>query len=61
MRSEHVITYEVGYRAQPTDHISFALTMFFNNYHGLESIEPLPSFFDAKSVPPLGGSPQVSG
>jgi iron complex outermembrane recepter protein len=52
-QSEHVIAYEVGYRAQPTDGLAVAMTMFFNNYHGLESIEPLPSFVDPNSVPPL--------
>jgi iron complex outermembrane receptor protein len=61
MNSEHVITYEVGYRAQPADRISIAMTMFINNYHGLESIEPLPSFFDPNSVPPLLVHPQSLG
>jgi iron complex outermembrane recepter protein len=52
-QSEHLIAYEVGYRAQPTDRLSIGLTVFFNNYHGLESIEPLPSFIDTSSTPPL--------
>jgi iron complex outermembrane receptor protein len=45
MKSEHVIAYEMGYRAQPNNHVS--------SYNGLESLEPSPSFFDATSVPPL--------
>jgi len=53
MKSEHVIAYELGYRTQPTDRLSLDLTIFFNNYHGLESAEHLPPFFDATSVPPL--------
>jgi CheY-like chemotaxis protein len=53
MESEHVIAYELGYRAQPTDRLSLDLTIFFNNYHGLESSELLPPFFDPTSVPPL--------
>ena len=53
MKSEHVIAYEVGYRAEPSDRFSLDVTMFFNNYHNLESEESLPSFFDANSVPPL--------
>jgi iron complex outermembrane receptor protein len=52
MKSEHVIAYEVGYRTQPTDRFSLDVTAFFNNYHGLESTEVLPPFFDANSVPP---------
>jgi len=53
MKSEHVIAYEVGYRAQPTDRLSLDVTMFFNNYHDLESADQLPSFFDPNPVPPL--------
>jgi iron complex outermembrane receptor protein len=50
-KSEHVIAYEAGYRAQPTDRVSADVTVFFNNYHSLESAESLPSFFDPNSVP----------
>jgi len=53
MKSEHIIAYELGYRAQPTDRLSLDLTIFFNNYHGLESSELFPPFFDPTSVPPL--------
>ena len=53
MKSEHLISYELGYRAQPTDKFSFGLTTFFNNYHGLESVSALPSFVDSSTVPPL--------
>jgi len=53
MKSEHVIAYELGYRAQPTGRFSLDVTTFFNNYFGLESTEPLPSFFRPTSVPPL--------
>ena len=52
-KSEQVIAYEVGYRAQATDRFLFGITMFFNNYHNLESEEHLPSFFDTNSVPPV--------
>jgi iron complex outermembrane receptor protein len=52
MQSEHVIAYELGYRAQPTDRLSLDLTIFFNNYHGLESAEHLPPFFEPTSIPP---------
>jgi iron complex outermembrane recepter protein len=53
MKSEHVIAYELGYRAQPTARLSLDLTIFFNNYHGLESAERLAPFVDPTSVPPL--------
>lgn len=60
-QSEHVIAYEVGYRAQPIDRLSLAITMFFNNYHGLESIETLPSFFEPNATPPLLVLPKSLG
>ena len=52
-KSEHVIAYEIGYRAQPSNRLSLDLTTFFNQYQGLESVEPLAAFFDANAVPPL--------
>src|SRR5216683_1555475 len=53
MKSEHVIAYELGYRAQPTERFSIDVTAFVDTYHNLESTEPLPSFMDTGSVPPL--------
>ena len=53
MKSEHVIAYELGYRAQPTDRLSLDLTIFLNTYHGLESGDSLAPFFDPTSAPPL--------
>ena len=53
MKSEHVISYEVGYRAQPTERFSIDVTAFVNTYHDLQSAEQLPSFVDTSSVPPL--------
>jgi iron complex outermembrane receptor protein len=53
IQSEHVIAYEAGYRGQPVDRVSFDVTAFFNDYQSLESIENLPDFFDADSVPPV--------
>ncbi len=61
MKSEHVIAYEVGYRAQPIDRVSLDVAAFFNTYRGLESLEPSPSFFDSDSVPPLLVYPIVLG
>jgi iron complex outermembrane receptor protein len=61
VHSEHVIAYEVGFRAQPTDRLSLDVTLFFNDYHSLESVEPLPPFFDPDSVPPLTVQPMSLG
>ena len=61
MKSEHVIAYELGYRAQPTDRFSVDVTAFANTYHSLESVEPLPPFLDTSSVPPLLVFPKMLG
>jgi iron complex outermembrane recepter protein len=53
MKSEHVISYEIGYRAQPTDRLFVDVTIFVSDYHGLESEEFLPSFVDPHAAPPL--------
>ncbi len=53
LKSEHVIAYELGYRAQPNLRLSIGTTAFINTYYGLESLEPLPSFTDPNSVPPV--------
>jgi iron complex outermembrane receptor protein len=37
--TEEVITYEIGYRIQPTANISFDLATFYNNYDNLRSSE----------------------
>jgi iron complex outermembrane receptor protein len=61
MKSEHVIAYEAGYRAQPAKRISLDVATFFNNYDNLESVESLPPFFDPNSVPPLFMIPKSLG
>ena len=53
MKSEHVIAYELGYRAQPTERFSIDVTAFVNTYHNLESTEPLPPTIDTDFVPPI--------
>ena len=42
VKSEHVVAYELGYRARPTDRFSIDVATFFNVYHDLQTIEPLP-------------------
>lgn len=52
-KSEHVIAYEAGYRAQPSSKLSIDFAVFLNTYSDLQSSESLPPFFDPNSVPPL--------
>jgi iron complex outermembrane receptor protein len=52
--SESMLAYELGYRAQPTDALSWDLALFYNDYRGLRALVPstlLPEF-DA-GLPPL--------
>jgi iron complex outermembrane recepter protein len=60
-QSEHVIAYEVGYRTQVANRLSFDLTAFINDYSSLESVEPLPSYFDGTLNPPREIIPQSFG
>jgi len=53
MKPEHVIAYELGYRAQPTERFSIDVTVFANTYQKLESTEPQPPFIAPGSVPPV--------
>jgi iron complex outermembrane receptor protein len=50
-KSEHVIAYEAGYRAQPLARLSIDGTAFFNSYSSLESVEPLSDI--VQPDPPL--------
>jgi iron complex outermembrane receptor protein len=50
-KSEDVIAYEAGYRAQPLDRISLDATVFFNSYSNLQSLEVLPDVL--QSNPPV--------
>ena len=49
----HVLVYELGYRAQALESTSVDVAAFFNAYTGLQTIEPLPSFIDASTQPPI--------
>lgn len=40
--SEDLLAYELGWRLQPTEHTSFALAGFYNQYDHLRSAEPGP-------------------
>jgi iron complex outermembrane recepter protein len=52
-RDETVWAYELGYRAQVAKWLSADLTAFLSNYRSLQTIEPLPSFIEPNSSPPL--------
>jgi len=51
--AEHVVAYELGYRAQPSPRLSLGATAFINTYTDLESIEPLPPFTNTNFNPPV--------
>ena len=61
VKSEHVLAYETGYRAEPSDRLSLDVAAFFNVYHDLESVEPLPSFVDSSSGAPITVLPSSFG
>ena len=52
-KPEHVVAYELGYRAQPSPRLSLGATAFINTYTDLESIEPLPPFTNSNFNPPV--------
>ena len=51
LESEHVIAYEAGYRAQPNERLSLDVTLFFNRYDHLISLEPGPEVFEQAPAP----------
>jgi iron complex outermembrane receptor protein len=59
IKSEHLVAYELGYRAQPTERFSISVTAFVNTYHNLESTEPLPPAIDTSFVPPIVVHPKL--
>ena len=50
---EGVVAYELGYRTEINKRISVDLATFVNSYRNLESQEPLPSYFEPNTSPPL--------
>jgi iron complex outermembrane receptor protein len=49
-KSEDVIAYELGYRAQPLAQLSFDATVFFNSYGSLQSVEALPDTLQSNPI-----------
>jgi len=50
-KSEHVLAYEAGYRAQPTGPFSIDLATFFNTYTDLATTEPGSPFLEVNPAP----------
>jgi iron complex outermembrane receptor protein len=51
-KSENVLAYEIGYRAQTCKRLSVDLAAFFNSYDDLRTTEPGAPFFQATPDPP---------
>ncbi len=50
--SEELLAYELGYRVQPHERLSFDLATFYNDYEHLRTIRPGTPFFEASPAPP---------
>jgi iron complex outermembrane receptor protein len=60
-KSEHVVAYEAGYRAQPTSRFSTDVAAFVNSYSDLATIEAGSSFLEVNPGPPHLVFPLVWG
>jgi iron complex outermembrane recepter protein len=49
--SEHVLSYEAGFRTEPSKRFSLDLSTFFNRYYHLESLEPGQETLQASPAP----------
>jgi iron complex outermembrane receptor protein len=49
--SEKLLTYELGYRLQPTSRLFFDVTAFYNRYNDLLSLEPGTPFVETTPSP----------
>jgi iron complex outermembrane receptor protein len=51
-KSEYLLAYETGYRAQPSKRLSLDLAAFYNVYRHLETIESGRPFLESSPAPP---------
>ncbi len=51
-KSEELLAYELGYRAQLTQWLSLDIATFYNVYSNLRTIEPTAPFFEGSPFPP---------
>ena len=49
--SEHVLAYEAGFRTQPTARLSFDVSVYFNKYDHLTSLEPGTEYLQSSPAP----------
>lgn len=49
--SEEILAYELGYRVQPTDALSFDMAAFYNDYENLRTFEPGEMFPEGTPLP----------
>jgi iron complex outermembrane receptor protein len=64
--AEELLAWEVGYRTQPTDHLSFDIATFYNEYDNLRTLEPgtpSPAIVDGHPVilAPVAGANKMEG
>lgn len=50
MQSEKVIAYEIGYRAEVTNHLSSDISVFYNDYAGLRVLKPGTAYVELDPV-----------
>ena len=50
-RTEHILAYEAGSRAQPNGRLSIDVVAFYNRYTNLETLEPGAPFFQPSPAP----------
>ncbi len=58
VKSENVVAYEIGYRAQPNKSFSVDVAGFINKYTDLLTVEPLSPFLDTDTVPTVTVEPE---
>ena len=51
-KAEELIGYQIGYRAEVSKRVSIDVTSFWNRFHHLQTLEPIPSFFILNPPPP---------
>jgi iron complex outermembrane receptor protein len=61
IKSEELLAYEAGYRAQASRRLSVDVSAFYNIYDRLCTYEPAPPFLEASPPPPHLVLPEVTG
>lgn len=61
VQDEELYAFELGYRTQATDRLSFDISTYYNDYDNQESTETGATFFEASPAPPHLVSPLTYG